>query len=266
MENSCGWCCTKVKNLSVVRGNKTIIHDIDLHIHCGELTAVIGPNGGGKSTLLKAMIGELSYKGEISFLDAEGKRRGKPMVGYVPQRWDFDPGSPVSVQDLFLARQKGWPVWLISTRKQREQTYAGLSRVHAEHLMGRRLGELSGGEIQRVLLALAMEPVPDLLLLDEPVSGVDFNGRQLFYSIVSDLRRQYDLSIILVSHDIELMRQFADRIIFLEKTVLCSGNPEQVLKDDKVLSVFGQLNAGRRINDYYAEPLQGGVFVNGNLV
>jgi zinc transport system ATP-binding protein len=125
--------------------------------------------------------------------------------------------------------------------------------------MGRRLGELSGGEIQRVLLALAMEPVPDLLLLDEPVSGVDFNGRQLFYSIVSDLRRQYDLSIILVSHDIELMRQFADRIIFLDKTILCSGSPEQVLRDDKVLSVFGQLNTDRRINGYYPSMCRGSI-------
>ena len=99
-ETNCGWCCTEIINLSVVKGHKTIIHNVNLHMHCGELTAIIGPNGGGKSTLLKAIIGENAYQGEIVFQDREGRRR-KPRVGYVPQRWDFDSGSPVSVQDLF---------------------------------------------------------------------------------------------------------------------------------------------------------------------
>lgn len=238
----CGWCCTKIKNLSVVKGQKTIIHDINLHMHCGELTAVIGPNGGGKSTLLKAIIGEAAYKGEISFLDREGKRRDKPLVGYVPQRWDFDPGSPVSIEDLFFSRYRRMPIWLFSPRKKREETLASLARVRAEHLIDRKLGELSGGEIQRVLLALAMEPIPDLLLLDEPVSGVDYSGRQLFYNMVSDFRRQYDLTILMVSHDIDLMRHFADRMVFLERTILCQGHPDQVLKNKQVAHVFGQMD------------------------
>ncbi|ATW27653.1 metal ABC transporter ATP-binding protein [Candidatus Formimonas warabiya] len=255
---NCGWCCTKIQNLSVIRGGRSIIHDINLHIHCGELTAVIGPNGAGKSTFLKALIGEVPYQGNISFLEGDGKRSGKPLVGYVPQRWEFDPGSPVSVQDLFSARHRGWPVWLFRSQKKREETLASLARVQAGHLIDRKLGELSGGEIQRVLLALAMEPIPDLLLLDEPVSGVDFNGRELFYRMVSDLRRQYDLSIIMVSHDLELMKHFADRIVFLEKTILCEGSPEQVLKDEKVLHVFGTLEKEPIVKDYYISSTQEG--------
>ncbi|MCR6544083.1 metal ABC transporter ATP-binding protein [Dehalobacterium formicoaceticum] len=235
----CGLCCTKVNNLSVAKGKKTIIHDICLHIHCGELTAIIGPNGGGKSTFLKAIIGELAFKGEITFLSRGEKNRRRPLVGYVPQRGEFDPGSPVSVEDLFLSRYLRKPLWIFSSSQEREKTLKSLSIVEAEHLIDRRLGELSGGEVQRVLLALAMEPVPELLLLDEPVSGVDYSGRKLFYKLVSDFRKQYDLSILMVSHDIELMGNFADRMVFLDKTILCQGTPDEVLENELVIQSFG---------------------------
>lgn len=247
-----GWCCTKIKNLSVVKGQKAIIHDINLHMHCGELTAIIGPNGGGKSTLLKAIIGENAYQGEITFQDREGKRRGKPQVGYVPQRWDFDPGSPISVEDLFLIRHYKRPIWLFSPKKKREETLRSLARVHAEHLIDRKVGQLSGGEMQRILLALAMEPIPELLLLDEPVSGVDYNGRELFYKIVSDFRRQYDLAILMVSHDIDLMRHFADNMVFLNQTIISQGRPEQVLKSNQVVQFFGQIGHKKGIQDFTA--------------
>jgi zinc transport system ATP-binding protein len=237
----CGRCCTKINNLTVVKGKKTIIHDINLHIHCGELTAIIGPNGGGKSTFLKAIIGELNYKGEITFLSHKEKKGRWPQVGYVPQRGDFDPGSPVSVGDLFLSRYRRKPLWLFSSQKERKKTLKCLSRVQAEHLIDRKLGELSGGEIQRVLLALAMEPVPELLLLDEPVSGVDYKGRNIFYRLVADFRKQYDLSILMVSHDIKLMRYFADRMVFLDKTILCQGTPEEVMNNNQVVQSFGNM-------------------------
>ncbi|MEL7568700.1 MAG: metal ABC transporter ATP-binding protein, partial [Dehalobacterium sp.] len=214
--------------------------------------AVIGPNGGGKSTLLKAIIGEAAHKGEISFLDRDGKRKSNPLVGYVPQRWDFDPGSPVSIEDLFLSRYRRMPIWLYSSRKKREETWLSLARVNAEHLIDRKLGELSGGEIQRVLLALAMEPIPGLLLLDEPVSGVDYSGRQLFYNMVSDFRKQYDLTILMVSHDIDLMREFADQMVFLEKTILSQGSPDQVLQNSQVVHVFGQVNKEKSCRSFTA--------------
>ena len=141
---------------------------------------------------------------------------------------------------------------VIFPEKETGATLESLARVQAEHLIDRKLGELSGGEIQRVLLALAMEPVPELLLLDEPVSGVDYKGRELFYQIVSDLRRKYDLAILLVSHDIDLMRHFCDRMVFLNKTVVCQGYSDQVLKNNLVVQVFGQIDHNKGFQDFSA--------------
>ena len=114
--------------------------------------------------------------------------------------------------------------------------------MQAGHLLDHRLGALSGGELQKVLLALALDPLPDLLLLDEPISGVDQKGRGTFYNLVSDLRHQYDLSIILVSHDFRLLSQYADRVVFLNRTVQCSGSPAEVFSSEKITQAFGLLN------------------------
>lgn len=237
-KKSCGLCCTKLKKFGVVIGKTEILRDIDLHIHCGELTALIGPNGAGKSTLLKAILGEVSHTGELSFLDAEDCRRS-PVVGYVPQRLDFDPGAPISVLDLFSACLSSWPVSLGHPRRLRERVLANLARVQADHLLDRRLGDLSGGELQRVLLAMALDPSPDLLLLDEPVSGIDVQGKEIFYDLVSSLRRQYDLSIILVSHDWSLLPHYADRIVLLDRTVQCCGTPQEVFSNENILRSYG---------------------------
>ncbi len=227
--SACGLCCTMVEDFTVIRGNRPIIEKVNLHIHCGEITALVGPNGSGKSTLLKAILGELPHSGSLKYLDASGQRSGKPRIGYVPQRLDFDMNSPVSVLDLIHASHFKRPVWLFSPPDLRNQAAAILARVQAEHLVDRRLGALSGGELQRVLLALALDPLPDLLLLDEPISGIDFRGMQRFYTMVSELRKNYDLSIILVSHDLHSIAKLADRVVYLNRTVQCIGNPDEVL-------------------------------------
>lgn len=235
---SCGLCCTKLKNFGVTIGNTKILHDIDLHIHCGELTALVGPNGAGKTTFLRAILGEISHSGELSFLDAEDSRR-KPVVGYVPQRLDFDAGSPISVLDLFSACISSRPVFLGHSRRIRERASLSLAKVQADHLLERCLGDLSGGELQRVLLAMALDQSPDLLLLDEPVSGIDVQGKDLFYDLVSNLRQQYDLSIILVSHDWSLVSRYADRIVLLDGTVQCCGTPQEVFSNERILRDYG---------------------------
>jgi zinc transport system ATP-binding protein len=237
---SCGLCCTKIQNFGIVRGKTEILRNVNLHIHCGDLTAIIGPNGAGKSTLLKAMLGEIPHTGELLFLDAKNKHTNRPLIGYVPQKLDFDYSSPVSVLDLFAAAQTGFPVWFSHSKQIRKRAAESLERVQAEHILTRRLGALSGGELQRVLLALALDPVPDILLLDEPVSGIDQNGLKLFYKTVSDLREAYDLSVILVSHDLQLVAQYADRVVFLNnKTVECSGTADKVFSNKKVIDMFG---------------------------
>ncbi|MGD0152344.1 MAG: metal ABC transporter ATP-binding protein [Thermacetogeniaceae bacterium] len=239
----CNLCCTKLENFGVTAGGSVLLHDVNLHIHCGELTVLIGPNGAGKTTLLRAMLGEIPHTGTLTFLDAKGLRTGRPLIGYVPQKVDFDKGSPTSVLDFYTACITGLPIWLLRSRRVRDRVLAGLSQVQADHLIDRKIGNLSGGELQRVLLACALDPTPDLLLLDEPVAGMDASGMELFYEMISSLRLQYDLSIVFVSHDLALASRFANRFVLLNKTVLLSGSPGEVLQNKLFVQAFGTLLA-----------------------
>ncbi|MBU1356961.1 MAG: metal ABC transporter ATP-binding protein [Candidatus Edwardsbacteria bacterium] len=237
-DKSCGYCCTKLVKLGVTFGQNRILEDVNLHVHCGQFTAVIGPNGAGKTTLLKAILGEVPHTGHVHFIDSDGQRPNRPFLGYVPQKLEFDATAPVSVRDLFAGAAGRRPVWLGIGRNDRSRAKEVLDTVQAGHLIDRKLGQLSGGELQRVLLAMAITPVPNLLLLDEPVSGVDLAGIELFYKMVSQLRRDYHLSIILVSHDLSTVAQFADRIVFLNRTVIADGTPRQVLSNQAVRQAF----------------------------
>ena len=165
-------CCLRVQDLSVTIGSEQILHDINLHVHCGELVALIGPNGAGKSTFLKAVLGQRDYDGVIAF-SAPGQRERRPRIGYVPQSPVFDPGDPVSVADLFACCMSKRPAFLGLSKAMRSKVLECLERVHGEDLIDKRVGTLSGGELQRVLLALALEPLPNILILDEPLSGVE---------------------------------------------------------------------------------------------
>ncbi len=243
--DDCGHlCCTKIEDFAVSFGDVEIFAGVNLHVHCGQLTAIIGQNGAGKSTLFRAILGEVKHRGRLFYTDAAGKRVGQPVIGYVPQYLRFDVSSPTSVLDIFMACLSKRPVWLFSAKKFRPRILKSLSRVRAEHLIDKRLGTLSGGELQRVLLALALDPMPDLLLLDEPVSGVDQNGLELFYNIVSDLRAKEDMAIILISHDLNLVSKYADQVVLLDHSVIVSGTPEEVFSDVRTQQIFGMLFSG----------------------
>ena len=176
-------CCLKLEGLSVRLQGDSILEDVSFHLHCGEIVALIGPNGAGKSSLFRSILGQMPYRGSITFSPAGGPAirladgtvtGGKrPLVGYVPQAPSFDRGDPVSVLDFFTAATAKWPVWLPVPKGYRERAAASLARVHGEDLLDKPMGALSGGQLQRVLLALALEPVPHILILDEPLSGVD---------------------------------------------------------------------------------------------
>lgn len=239
---ACQLCCTKVKNLSVHFGKKKVLENVNLHFHCGQLTAVIGPNGAGKSTLIRAILGLIPSQGALHFLDGEGKRANKPVIGYVPQNLDFDKNAPISVYDLFASTTSKFPVWLKKRKVLEEKVQAQLKKVQAEHLIHERLGDLSGGQLQRVLLALALSPLPDILILDEPVSGVDHKGLEIFYGLLDQLRKDYDLTILLVSHDLPLMKKFADQVILLKHKVLIQGTPNQVFKSQDFIELFGEIS------------------------
>lgn len=232
-------CCTKIENFQVRFSNSTILEDVNLHIHCGELTAIIGQNGAGKSTLLKAMLGEIPHSGSMSFFDEKEVRTGSPLIGYVPQHLLFDRDTPVSVFDLFMASNSRIPICFWKEKGGRDKVLNSLKIVKADHLIHRKLGVLSAGELQRVLLALALDPIPDLLLLDEPVSGIDQSGLDLFYQILSEIKDKYDLSIILVSHDLDYVRTYADRVILLNRTILLNGTPDEVFSHEITAKTFG---------------------------
>ena len=238
---SCGLCCTRIQKIGVKFGNFEVLRDINLHIHCGNLTAIIGPNGSGKSTLLKALLGQVRHTGELKFMDRKGAHSQKPLIGYVPQQLNFDRSAPVSVLDFFSAGISGRPVWMSHPGPIKDKVFRSLEKVEAGNLIYKRLGNLSGGELQKVLLALALTPVPDLLLLDEPVSGIDQKGLELFYITVSELRKIYDLSIVLVSHDLDLVARFADKVVFLNHTIECMGNPGEVYSNPRFIEVFGSI-------------------------
>ena len=230
-------CCTKIEDLTITDGNTSILEKINLHLHCGELTAIIGPNGAGKSTLLKAIIGERKYSGSLEFIGETGTKR--PVIGYVPQHLSFDADSPVSVSDLFLSCLKSAPVCFVHSKDKRAEIISALKKVNAENIIDRKLSQLSGGELQRVFLGLALMPVPNLLLLDEPVSGVDKNGIEIFWQILSDLRTNYDLSIIIISHNFSQVLNYADRVVLLDKKVIANGTPKEVFGDNGFKEIFG---------------------------
>lgn len=235
---SCGHsCCLRIQDLSVQIGKDAILRDVNMHLHCGQLVALIGPNGAGKSTLLKAILGEREYEGIISF-SVPGQRSRKPIIGYVPQSPAFDPGDPVTVADLFACCMSRRPAFLGIRKNMKAHIFSCLERVHGEDLMNKRIGTLSGGELQRVLLALALDPIPNILILDEPLSGVDVEGMETLMDMLDELRQDYDLSILMTTHDFAMLPRYADAVVLIDHGVIEQGSPAEVLSSDGFRRVF----------------------------
>jgi len=239
-EHQCSLCHIGLEGVTVQRGGQKLLQDVSMHIHCGQLTVLIGQNGAGKTTLIRALLGEIPYTGSIRHVDAAGRDIPHVRIGYVPQQLLFDREMPVTVEDFLAAAFTRRPVWTGVSRKTRHQVLDALETVEAVPLLKRQLGRCSGGELQRVLLALALHPAPDLLVLDEPVSGVDQNGLNMFLDTVLRLKETNHMAILLVSHDLSLVRAYADHVALLDKSVLCQGRPDEVFAAEAFTAVFGQ--------------------------
>ena len=240
---SCGGlCCTQIQGLNVTTRSVKILQDINIHMHCGQISTIIGPNGAGKSTLLKAILGEIKYSGHLYFCSEKNEHYITPKIGYVPQSLAFGKDTPCSVSDLFYACTRKSPVCFKNSNRNTERMFNILNKIQASHLIDRKLSDLSGGELQRILLGLALSPLPNLLLLDEPVSGVDKKGSELFYKIVSDLRENFDLSIIMISHDLSDVYQYSDKVILLNRRILKQGSPKDVFDSPEFKSTFSYFN------------------------
>lgn len=238
---SCGLHCTKIENLSVKIGKENIIKNITFDIHCGELLMIVGRNGAGKSTLLKSILGEIEHSGTVSFIDMKENKKKKIKIGYVPQSINIERDMPTTVYDMFASYISSKPTWIFKDKKLYKKIKENLKLFGAEKLIDKRIGNLSGGELQRVLLAIATTPIPNLLILDEPVSGIDRNGTKDFYEILSKLKKEYDMSIILVSHDLDLVKKFADRVILIDKEIIEQGTTDVVFKSKEFIERFGEI-------------------------
>ena len=235
-------CCLKIENLTVKIGGEAILNNINLHMHCGQLVALIGPNGAGKSTLIRAILGQREYEGSITF--QTGGKKEKLRIGYVPQSPAFDRADPVSVLDLFTCCIFKRPAFLPPTKQMRAKLTECLTRVHGESLIDKRVGTLSGGELQRVLLALALEPLPNMLILDEPLSGVDVEGMELLMDMLDEIRSKYDLSILMTTHDFSTLEAHVDQVVLLQSSILRKGSPLDVLNSDEFARAFHMTGGG----------------------
>ena len=212
----------EIAGLGVRRDGVALLSGLDLEVAPGTIHLLMGPNGAGKSTLLRALLGELAFSGTIRC-----HWRGAGRIGYVPQRLEFDRDLPMTVADfLALSFQKRAVCLGV---KCGAQVAAVLARVGLEALSGRRLGVLSGGELQRVLLARALEPAPELLLLDEATAGVDVEGLAAIERVLLELKASHAVTTLMVSHDLDHATRVADRVTWIAPGGVRTGSPAEVL-------------------------------------
>ncbi len=212
-----------VANVSRAIHGNPILQDVNLQVASSEIVALIGPNGAGKSTLVRIVLGLLRPDSGRVWLKP-GLR-----IGYMPQRLAVDDTLPLTVQRFVT----------LGTPAPRARVQAALTEVGAAQVLDSPVQAISGGELQRVLLARALLREPDLLVLDEPIQGVDLNGQYELYELISNLRRRRGCGILLVSHELHLVMAATDHVICLNRHVCCSGHPDHVARDPAYLQLFG---------------------------
>jgi zinc transport system ATP-binding protein len=230
-----------IKDLCVTLGGNPILNGVNASLERRSITALIGLNGAGKSTLLRALVKEVPYTGRIEFHCGHDHTRPNPEhVGYVPQKLRIEANLPLTVYDLFAMTLQRRPLFLGATRHVRQRMTQMLERVNAMGLMHRPVEKLSGGELQRVLLALAMEPHPELLLLDEPAAGIDFKEGEKFYDLIAKLNQETGATILLVSHDTTIVDRMAHHVLCLKDgRIACEGPPREIINEHMLEQIFG---------------------------
>lgn len=230
-----------IRNLRVDLGGRPVLTGVNAQIVRGRITALIGLNGSGKTTLLRALVREYPYRGEVTFHCGHDHSRPAPEhIGYVPQRLTLDARLPVSVRDLFALTLSRRPLFLGIPRALSEKIHGMLHRVGMGGFIDAPVEGLSGGQLQRVLLALALEPNPELLLLDEPAAGIDFKDQQKFYDLISELNRSTGVTVLLVSHELSMVSRHAHHVLCLrDGTIRCEGTPAEILTPDNLAATFG---------------------------
>jgi zinc transport system ATP-binding protein len=237
-----------VANLSVERERQVVLSDVSFWLEAGTDTAIIGPNGAGKSTLVQALLGIIPQHTGKVLLMGQSLDRSNPMamrlrqqIAYLPQNFLFDRRMPITVNELVGL---GWdtlqPCWPWQHQRQRFQaTRRALAQVQAEHLQHKPLSQLSGGETKRVLLAYCLVRPRKLIILDEAPAGLDVRGEAEFYDLLYQLKQEQGWTILQISHDLEMVRQHCNRVICLNRRLLCQGAPEETLSPEALSRAYG---------------------------
>ncbi|GIX06650.1 MAG: zinc import ATP-binding protein ZnuC [Candidatus Poribacteria bacterium] len=222
MTNTADRVLVEVRDLTVLFGDRIALEEVSLSVHAGEIVALIGPNGAGKTTLLRAILGlTRPTRGEV-------RRRPGLRIGYIPQRFGVHHVLPLSVERFLQLNTGATP----------EAIAESLREVHVEYLQRAPIQALSGGETQRVLLARTLLRRPELLVLDEPAQGVDVSYLADFYHHIAEAKRRFGCGVLLVSHDLEQVMDWADRVICLYHRLHCEGKPEEVRRHHAYRSLF----------------------------
>lgn len=213
--------------LTVKHGGKTTLDSVDFHIDRGEIVTLVGPNGSGKTTLLRALIGAIASEGVID-------RADNLSIGYVPQKLDIDPSLPLTVMRFLRL-----PTWHTKSKVD-----AALQTGGAGHIAHSAMADLSGGQLQRVLLARAILNKPDILILDEATQGLDQPGAASFYQQIEDVRTELGCAVLMVSHDLHVVMAASDRVVCLNRHVCCHGTPDIVASAPEYRALFGTGTGG----------------------
>ena len=224
----------EVRELSVRLGQKPILEDISLDVYAGSIHAVIGPNGAGKTTLIRSLLGGMPHRGVIRYCF-----HGRATIGYVPQLVEFDHSVPMTVQDFLAVMLQGRAIPLGKAKDRSARIRRLLDRTGSVHLQHCTMGSLSGGELQRVMLAQALHPEPEVLILDEPASNVDEPGRRHFERLLRELRDEQGVTIVLVGHHLASILDLADRVSVLDRRLILSGPADEVARSPVTAQVFG---------------------------
>ena len=221
--------------VNLTLGSTRILEDVSFSIRAGTIHCVVGANGGGKTSLIRSLVGQMPHTGRIDISWRDGR-----VTGYVPQALDFDKSLPITVLDFMAMTCQRRPVFLGVSRARRKLIESTLERLGLAGKLKSRLGSLSGGERQRVLFAQAMIPEPALLILDEPMTGLDLAGKQIMEGAIRDFA-QAGGTVVWINHDIVQVNAIADALTYINRTVLLDGVPREVLTSGTAAQLFPTL-------------------------
>jgi len=222
-------------DVNLTLGNTQILRNVSFSVRPGTVHCIIGANGGGKTSLIRSLVGQMPHTGKISV-----EWHGSQIIGYVPQTLDFDQTLPVTVRDFLAMTTQRRPVFLGLSRARREAIDAALDRVGLGEKAGYRLGSLSGGERQRVLFAQATLPEPALLVLDEPMTGLDVEGHAIIERAICKFAEDGG-TVLWINHDILKVHELADHLTYIDQTVLLDGAPREALATEAAARLYPSL-------------------------